>query len=689
MTDPVASQPAPAILVVDDEPANCKLLELLLRHEGYEPRCVANGEEALTTVAARPPDLILLDVMMPGVDGYQVARTLKANPATSTIPIIMVTAHNDPSARLAGLEAGAEDFLSKPIDRAELRLRVRNLLRLKTLSNRLQDRNLSLEQEVQKRIAELYLFRGAMDAAQEGIFLVNRTTMRFIQVNGTGCTMLGYPRDEFLALSPSVIAGVEVGQLKVAYDRIIAGHLQAGFDELQFRRRDGSTFPAALRRHALRSGTDWIIVGVVRDITEQKRIEDQPDRHRHHLETLVMQRTTELDVARHEAEAANIAKSRFLANMSHEIRTPMNGILGMANILRMEGVTPRQAQRLDKIFDAGRHLLSIIDNILDLSKIEAGKLVLEEVPVSVSGLMKGVIAILSGRVEAKGIELRIKIEPLPSNLYGDPTRLEQALLNYATNAIKFTDKGSVTLHVHKQEETAEWLRVVFEVTDTGVGIPADTLQRLFSDFGQADSSTTRKYGGTGLGLAITRRLAELMGGAAGAESTPGVGSTFWFTVRLKKGGMAAIAHPAARVDAETQIRQLYAGSRILVAEDEPISLEVAQVLLGGAGLVVDTAADGEQAVALARKTVYAAILMDMQMPNMDGLEATRQIRRMPACRKIPIIAMTANAFAEDKASCIAAQMNDFLSKPVDPETLFATLLRWLSQEGVRQTAAAA
>jgi PAS domain S-box-containing protein len=542
---------------------------------------------------------------------------------------------------------------------------------------------------VQRRIAELYLFRGAMDAAQEAIFLVNRTTMRFIQVNGTGCAMLGYPHDDFLAMSPSVISGVEARKLEAAYDQIIAGHFQASFDELRFRRRDGSTFPAAVRRHALRSGTDWIIVGVVRDITEQKRIEDELDRHRHHLETLVTQRTTELNVARHEAEAANIAKSRFLANMSHEIRTPMNGILGMANILRMEGVTPRQAQRLDKIFDASRHLLSIIDNILDLSKIEAGKLVLEEVPVSVGGLMKGVIAILSGRVEAKGIELRIKIEPLPPNLYGDPTRLEQALLNYATNAIKFTDKGSVTLHVHKQEETAESLRVVFEVTDTGVGIPADTLQRLFSDFGQADSSTTRRYGGTGLGLAITRRLAELMGGIAGAESTPGVGSTFWFTVRLKKGGQAAIAQPVARVDAETQIRQLYAGSRILVAEDEPINLEVAQVLLSGAGLVVDTAADGEQAVALARKTVYAAILMDMQMPNMDGLEATRQIRQMPACRKIPIIAMTANAFAEDKASCIAAQMNDFLSKPVDPETLFATLLRWLSQEGVRQTAAEA
>ena len=374
-----------------------------------------------------------------------------------------------------------------------------------------------------------------------------------------------------------------------------------------------------------------------------------------------------------------IAKSRFLPNMSHEIRTPMNGILGMASILRREGVTPRQEERLDKIDAASHHLLSIINNILDISKIEAGKFVLDEAPVSVSSLMKNVISILSERVEAKGIELRIKIEPLPPNLYGDPTRLQQALLNYATNAVKFTETGSVTLRIHKQELTAEALLVRFEVIDTGVGIAPDAMQRLFSAFEQADNSTTRKYGGTGLGLAITRRLAELMGGGAGAESTPGVGSTFWFTVRLKKGDKVVVTHPLTRGDAETHIRQRYAGSRILVADDEPINREVAQIQLKAAGLVVDMAQDGAEAVALTRKTVYAAILMDMQMPNMDGLEATRQIREMPGHGQTPIIAMTANAFTEDKARCMAAGMNDVLIKPFDPDTLFATLLRWLDR----------
>jgi CheY-like chemotaxis protein len=250
------------------------------------------------------------------------------------------------------------------------------------------------------------------------------------------------------------------------------------------------------------------------------------------------------------------------------------------------------------------------------------------------------------------------------------------LLNYATNAVKFTEKGGVTLRILKQDETAEAVVVRFEVADTGIGIAPEAMSRLFSAFEQADNSMTRKYGGTGLGLAITRRLAELMGGEVGADSTPGVGSTFWFTVKLKKGGEATAAPPAI-ADAETLLRQRHAGSRILVADDEPINREVAQMQLEVVGLVVDTAEDGAEAIALARKTTYAAIFMDMQMPKVNGLEATQEIRQLPGCRDTPIIAMTANAFAEDKARCIAAGMNDFLIKPFNPDELFAILLRSL------------
>ena len=421
------------------------------------------------------------------------------------------------------------------------------------------------------------------------------------------------------------------------------------------------------------------VLRIMADIhrTQSQRLALSRDR----LEDVVLERTQALVEARDAAQAASVAKSAFLANMSHEIRTPMNGILGMAHLLRRGGVTPKQAERLDTIDTSAQHLLAVINDILDISKVEAGKLALEEAPVAVDSLMTNVSSILGERARARNIRLLVEVQPLPPNLAGDPTRLQQALLNYATNAIKFTETGSVTLRAVKLHETNESVLLRFEVEDTGVGIAAEAIPRLFSAFEQADNSTTRKYGGTGLGLVITRRLAELMGGEAGVESTLGVGSTFWFTARLQKKERRKAERTPDIVgpDAEAELRQRYSGNHVLVVDDEPVNREVAKIQLEDTGLVIDTAEDGAQAIAKAQVKVYAAILMDMQMPNVDGLEATRQIRRIPGYRNTPIIAMTANVFAEDKARCLEAGMNDFLIKPFIPETLFATLLRSLSE----------
>jgi signal transduction histidine kinase/CheY-like chemotaxis protein len=405
------------------------------------------------------------------------------------------------------------------------------------------------------------------------------------------------------------------------------------------------------------------------------------DKHRCHLETLVQERTAELEKAKAAAEAANIAKSAFLANMSHEIRTPLNAITGMAHLMKREGLAPHQIERLDKIHVAGQHLLEIINAVLDLSKIEAGKFTIEAVPVSVGTLAANVLSMLFNQAQAKKIQLRIETEPLPHHLRGDPTRLQQALLNYTTNAIKFTAAGTITLRSKLEEDTEDSALVRFEVQDTGIGITPEVAERLFSTFEQADNSTTRKYGGTGLGLAITRKLARLMGGNAGVISSPGVGSTFWFTARLKKGAAtdAPVLAPSPAGSAESTLISHYSGKRILLVEDEIINREVTLELLRDVQQLVDIAEDGLQAVELTTLNNYDLILMDMQMPNMGGVEATQRIRQLPNRIHTPIIAMTANAFAEDKVLCFEAGMNDFVSKPVDPDLLFEVLLRWLQQ----------
>lgn len=428
-------------------------------------------------------------------------------------------------------------------------------------------------------------------------------------------------------------------------------------------------------------GGHLVHLAVTRDISRRKQAEAELERYRQHLEDLVAARTSELVLAKQAAETANVSKSAFIANMSHEIRTPLNAITGMAHLIRRAGATPQQVERLDKIDAAGQHLLEIINAILDLSKIEAGKFTLEESDVSVGAIMANVTSMLFDRAQAKKLKLLVESKALSHHLLGDATRLQQALLNYASNAIKFTETGSVTLRSRLEAENADSVRVRFEVQDTGLGIEPENLSRLFSSFEQADNSITRKYGGTGLGLAITRKLAELMGGTAGATSTLGAGSTFWFTVVLKKGqGASLAALSTSGNSAESRLLRDYRNLRVLLVEDEMINREVILEFLKDVWQSIDVAANGVEAVELAEKNRYGLILMDMQMPLMDGLEATRRIRLLANSKRTLIVAMTANAFAEDKARCFEAGMDDFIAKPVAPELLFTTLLNCLLRQ---------
>jgi len=431
-------------------------------------------------------------------------------------------------------------------------------------------------------------------------------------------------------------------------------------------------------------------LGYLRKVTEAQQTaaalaerERELEQHLDQLEAQVLARTLELSRAKELAESASQAKGSFLANISHEIRTPLYAITGMAYLVRTElgrkGMLPvEQSEQLNKLDAASTHLLELINTVLDLSKIESGKLELGLDELNLELLVDQVIHMVQVRAASKGLAMEHRVDTLPFGLCGDITRLRQALLNYVGNAIKFTEAGSVRIEVRllSQDDTTALIR--FSVIDTGPGITAELASRLFQNFVQANHDTTRKFGGTGLGLAITRKLAELMDGQADVISTPDQGSEFWFTARLQKSAQlpSLPAADAPLPDSRDILRSRFAGARVLLAEDDEFSAEVSRYLLEDAGLTVDLAEDGEKAVQLAIQGRYALVFMDMHMPKLDGIEATQQIRASGAT--LPILAMTANAFKADMDLCMAAGMNDFVSKPTTPDLLYAKVLKWLS-----------
>ena len=515
----------------------------------------------------------------------------------------------------------------------------------------------------------------AVEQSPESI-VISDLDARIEYVNEAFVRHSGYSREEVLGRNPRIL---QSGRTPPAVHEQMWAALTRGQPwkgEFVNRRKDGTEYVEFAIVAPVRQpdGRVTHYIAIKDDITERKRMAAELERHRGHLEELVKHRTAALAEASARAEAASVAKSAFLANMSHEIRTPLNAIIGLARLVQSSGLTPEQVARLGKIDASAHHLLSIVNDILDLSKVEAGYLAVERVDFDLLEVVREAWGAASARAEQKGLETRLEAEPgLPAAVCSDPLRLSQVLMNLATNAVKFTEAGVIRLRVAPEPGAAPAVR--FEVIDTGIGIAAAERERLFRPFEQADTSTTRRYGGTGLGLAICRRFVEAMGGRIGVESEPGRGSTFWFVLPMEPARGAAPKAERGIIPGDAGGRDP-AGTRILLVEDDPINQEVAEEMLRLAGYEVDLAANGALALEKAAAGDYDLVLMDVQMPVMDGFEAARGLRAGGRHAATPIVAMTANVYQEDRERARAAGMNDFVAKPVDPEVLLDAVARW-------------
>jgi two-component system, sensor histidine kinase and response regulator len=525
----------------------------------------------------------------------------------------------------------------------------------------LEETKASVERQVSERTLELReseeRFRSAMEHAAIGMALV-APDGRFLQVNRSLCEIVGYSEDELLGLTFQDITHPDDLQADLSYvRRVLAGEVKTYQMEKRYVRKGGGLVWILLSVSLVRDarGEPLHFISQIQDITERMRAEEGLRR------------------AKEAAEAATRAKSEFLANMSHEIRTPMNGVIGMTDLALDTALTAEQRDYLSTVKTSAGALLTVIDDILDLSKIEAGKLHFHPSAFGLRQSVAGVLKPLALRAEQKGLRLACRIEPaVPDALVGDPVRLGQVITNLVGNAVKFTERGEVEIRVTAESVTGAEAWLHFAVSDTGVGIPAAKQAAIFDAFSQADGSMARRYGGTGLGLTISKRLVEAAGGLIWCKSTEGRGSTFHFTMRF---GLQAEAAKCPPQEVPAPPAADAPRLRVLLAEDNPVNQKLALRLLERRGHSVTLANNGREAVEAHEAGGFDLILMDCQMPEMDGFEATAAIRRreFETGARTPIIAVTAHAMAGDSERCLAAGMDAYVTKPIKPETLFAAI----------------
>ena len=501
-------------------------------------------------------------------------------------------------------------------------------------------------------VEQRVLLDTVLDNVDAHVYMVNRER-RYTYINARTAEAMGRaPRDVIGKLDRDMLPPATAD----AYweqDRQVFEHGAHHAAQFEFVRHDGEVRQFwTVKVPVLRDGQVSAVIGLSTDVTLLHNLKAQ-------------------------ADAANLAKSNFLSNMSHEIRTPMNSIIGMSHLALKSATSPKQRDYLEKIHHSGQHLLGVIDDILDFSKIEAGKLDLELLDFSLDTLMQNIAHQLDATASGRGLSLAFDIDAsLEQPLRGDPLRLEQVLLNFTANAIKFSECGVVRIRARPLQQSDSGTLVRFEVADSGIGIEPAEIGELFKPFHQGDPSTTRRYGGTGLGLVISKQLAELMGGSVGVDSAPGAGSTFWFTARLGK----SVAFMRAEPEPVPQpVLDQIAGACILLVEDNVFNQQVGRELLEEARATVVVADNGREAIALMLRRRFDCVLMDLQMPVMDGFETTRVIRSDPRLRDAVIVALTANAGRDDQARARACGMDEFVTKPVSPNLLFAVIARALDK----------